>query len=35
MTGRIVLSSYLDAEGMVVEGWVKLRGDEGLVVHLL
>jgi alpha-glucosidase len=35
MTGRVVLSSYLDGDGMVVEGWVKLRGDEGLVVQLL
>jgi len=35
MTGRVVLSSYLDGEGMVVEGWVKLRGDEGLVVRIL
>ena len=33
-TGRVVLSSYLDGEGMVVEGWVKLRGNEGIVVTL-
>ncbi len=34
MTGRVVLSSYLDGDGMVVEGWVKLRADEGIVVEL-
>jgi alpha-glucosidase len=34
LAGRLILSSYLDGDGMVVEGWVKLRGDEGIVVSL-
>jgi alpha-glucosidase len=34
LTGRVVLSSLLDGDGMVVEGWLKLREDEGLVVSL-
>ena len=35
LTGRVALSSYLDGDGMVVEGWVKLRENEAIVVQLL
>jgi alpha-glucosidase len=35
LSGRVALSSYLDGDGMVVEGWVKLRENEAIVVQLL
>jgi alpha-glucosidase len=34
LPGRVALSSHLDGEGMVVQGWLKLRGDEGIAVSL-
>ena len=33
-TGRVLLSSYLDGDGMVVEGWVKLRENEAMLVQI-
>ncbi len=33
LPGRVLLSSFLDTEGMVLDGWRSLRGNEALVVE--
>lgn len=34
LTGRVILSSYVDSDGMIIEGWVKLRANEGIVLSI-
>jgi hypothetical protein len=33
LAGKVMVSSCMDGEGMVVEGWVKLRESEGIVIE--
>ena len=32
--GRVILSSSLNLENVIVEGWVQLRRNEALVIEL-